>query len=103
MPKVWLPNWVSSDSMFRCNTRMAVITTIMENTPTRTPNSVSADRSLCATNAFMAIRKLSLSSALKMRIGTLDYGLRDHGTTGPRDHGTTGPRTTGPRTTDHSL
>src|SRR5437867_7524521 len=99
MPKVWLPNWVSSDSMFRCNTRMAVITTIMENTPTKTPNRVSVDRSLCATNAFMAIRKLSLSSALKIRIGTLDYGLR---TRGPRDHGTTGLRTTdhGPLTTD---
>ena len=66
MAKVWLPNWVSSDSTLRCNTRMAVMTTMMENTPTSTPRSVSAERNLCATSAFMAIQKLSLSSARNM-------------------------------------
>jgi hypothetical protein len=42
---------------------MAVITTMMENTPINTPSSVSAERSLCAASAFMAIAKLSRTSA----------------------------------------
>jgi len=51
--------------MFDCNTRIAVITTMMGNTPTVTPSSVSAERSLCAASAFIAMRKLSCSSATK--------------------------------------
>ncbi len=46
-------------------TRMAVITTMMENTPTSTPSSVSAERSLCAASALMAMRKLSRSLGRK--------------------------------------
>jgi hypothetical protein len=39
--------------MLLCITRMAVITTMMEKTPTSTPSSVRAERSLCAA---MAVR-----------------------------------------------
>ncbi len=42
---------------------MAVITTMMEKTPTSTPSSVSAERSLCAARALMAMKKLSSNSA----------------------------------------
>ena len=63
MAKVWLPNWLSPVSALRFNTRMAVMTTMMENTPINTPSRVSAERSLCAVSAFMAIEKLSWISA----------------------------------------
>ena len=43
--------------------RIAVITTIIEKTPTNTPSNVSAERSLCAAMAFNAIKQHSLSSA----------------------------------------
>src|SRR5260221_13805203 len=51
--------------MLFCSTRIAVITTIMENTPTSTPSNVSPERSLCAASALIAMRKLSLISARK--------------------------------------
>ena len=50
MAKVWLPNWLKLFSTFRSSTRMAVITTMMENTPINTPSSVSAERSMCASD-----------------------------------------------------
>jgi hypothetical protein len=40
---VWLPIRLNSDSMLAFNTRMAVITTIIEKTPMRTPSNVSAE------------------------------------------------------------
>src|SRR4051794_33129792 len=49
--------------MFFCKMRMAVITTMIENTPTSTPSSVSAERSLCAEMALRAIKQLSFNSA----------------------------------------
>ena len=49
-------------------TRMAVMTTIIENTPTRTPSSVRAERSLCAARALIAMRKLSRNSASNMEV-----------------------------------
>src|SRR6266568_1820958 len=61
--KVWLPKRLSCFSMSLCITRMAVITTMIENTPTKTPSNVSPERSLWAASAPMAIRKLSRSSA----------------------------------------
>src|SRR5450631_2483283 len=60
---VSLPSELNCRSMLLCITRIAVITTMMENTPTSTPSSVSAERSLCAAIAPMAIEKLSRSSA----------------------------------------
>ena len=45
--------------MLLCITRIAVMTTMMENTPTSTPSSVSAERNLCAASAPMAMKKLS--------------------------------------------
>src|SRR5476649_333004 len=61
--KVSLPSELNCRSMLLCMTRMAFITTMMENTPTSTPSSVSAERSLCAVIAPMAIVKLSRASA----------------------------------------
>src|SRR3954468_23380830 len=60
--KVWLPSRLISFSILFCITRMAVMTTMMEKTPTRTPSSVRADLSLCAAMAPMAMRMLSFSS-----------------------------------------
>ena len=54
--------------MLFCMTRMAVITTMMEKTPTSTPSNVSAERNLCAASALIAIRKLSLISARRIRL-----------------------------------
>src|SRR5450631_2721094 len=59
---VSLPSELNCRSMLLCITRIAVITTMMENTPTSTPSSVSAERSLCAAIAPMAIVKLSRAS-----------------------------------------
>ena len=50
-------------SMSLCMTRMAVITTMMEKTPTSTPSKVRAERSLCAARAVIAVKKLSFNSA----------------------------------------
>ena len=47
--------------------RMVVMTTMMEKTPTMTPSKVSAERSLCAASAPIAMRKLSFTSAAKIR------------------------------------
>ena len=47
-------------------TLMAVITTMIEKTPINTPNSVSAERSLCVVSALMAMVKLSRSSASRI-------------------------------------
>ena len=44
------------------------MTTMMEKTPTSTPSSVSAERSLCAARALIAMRKLSLISARRIRV-----------------------------------
>src|SRR5262245_40796898 len=66
--KVWLPSWASSVSMFCCSTRIAVITTMIENTPTSTPSTVRPDRSLCVRNACSAMRKLSVISAAYMGV-----------------------------------
>ena len=54
-------------------TRMAVITTMMENTPTSTPSNVRAERRLCAATALMAMWKLSRSPAsrMMMRLGSM--------------------------------
>src|ERR1035438_1600094 len=60
---VWLPSVLSCAAMLLCITRMAVITTMMENTPTNTPSSVNDERNLCAVMAPMAIMKLSRASA----------------------------------------
>src|SRR5579863_10012536 len=60
--KVSLPSELNCRSMLLCNTRIAVITTIIENTPTSAPNSVSAERSLCAAMAVTAIEALSRAS-----------------------------------------
>ena len=49
--------------MLLWNTRIAVITTIMEKTPTRIPSKVSDERSLCAAIASNAIIQLSRTSA----------------------------------------
>ena len=65
--KVWSPSWLSSDSTKLCMTRMAVITTMMENTPMSTPNKVRPDRSLWAATALTAMRKLSRNSASRNR------------------------------------
>ncbi len=46
--------------------RMVVMTTMMEKTPTMTPRRVRAERSLCATRAPMAMRKLSFTSAARI-------------------------------------
>jgi hypothetical protein len=70
--KVCDPSWPNSFSILLCITRIAVITTMIENTPTSTPTSVSAERSLCAARALIAIRKLSLTSA-----GRMSHSLRD--------------------------
>src|SRR5581483_5539502 len=59
------PNWPTSDSMRDCMARIAVMTTMMEKTPTNTPSNVSAERSLCAASAPIAMRKLSRNSAMK--------------------------------------
>ena len=64
MANVWLPSSLSPVSTLCFNTRMAVITTMMENTPINTPRRVSAERSLCARSAFMAMEKLSRASAI---------------------------------------
>src|SRR5579872_4983757 len=69
------PNWSRLDSMSFCIALMAVITTIIENTPTNTPSKVSAERSLCAASALIAIRKLSFSSARKT-LKALDREVR---------------------------
>src|SRR5262249_35994710 len=61
--KVWLPSWLIFSSISLCMTRMAVITTMMEKTPTSTPSSVSAERNLWEANAPKAMRKLSRNSA----------------------------------------
>src|SRR6266581_8050315 len=61
--KVWLPKRLSCFSMSLCITRMAVITTMIEKTPTKTPSNVNPERSLWAASAPMAMRKLSRSSA----------------------------------------
>ena len=61
--KVWLPSELNCCSMLLSITRIAVITTMMENTPTSTPSSVSAERSVCAAIALMAMEKLSRASA----------------------------------------
>src|ERR1700733_13225229 len=62
---VSLPSELNCRSMFACITRIAVITTMMENTPTNTPRSVKAERSLCAATAPKAIRQLSRTSEIK--------------------------------------
>ena len=46
-------------SMLCFRTRIAVITTMMEKTPIRTPSNVSAERNLCADSAVIAMEKLS--------------------------------------------
>ncbi len=69
---VWLPSWLISVSMFCLSTRIAVITTMMEKTPINTPSSVSAERSLCAASAFMAIVKLSFASA-SSKVGCVKF------------------------------
>ena len=63
---VWVPNWFICSSMLLCMTRMAVMTTMIEKTPTSTPSNVSAERSLWAASAPIAMRKLSRSSAAKV-------------------------------------
>jgi len=68
--KVWLPSELNLLSMSLCMTRIAVITTMMENTPTSTPSSVSAERNVCARIAPIAMRKLSTASASN-RVGFL--------------------------------
>src|SRR5438093_4432007 len=60
--KVLLPNWLICFSMSLCITRIAVMTTMMEKTPTNTPSRVRAERSLWAARAPMAIKKLSFTS-----------------------------------------
>src|ERR1035437_7690642 len=60
--KVSPPSELNCRSMLLCITRIAVITTMMENTPTSTPSSVSAERSLCAAIAPKAMRQLSRAS-----------------------------------------
>ena len=79
MANVWLPNWLSPVSAVRFNTRMAVMTTMMENTPINTPSRVSADRSLCAVSAFMAMEKLSRTSASSKAAMTMLWGDIAHG------------------------
>src|ERR1017187_226578 len=69
---VWPPSELMCVSILFCMTRIAVITTMMENTPTKTPSKVSAERSLCAVTALMAMRKLSRSSAKNMVV-PLDF------------------------------
>src|ERR1051325_3729762 len=64
--KVWLPSWLMWLSMSFCMTRIAVITTMIENTPTNTPSRVRAERNLCAVSAPMAMKKLSRTSASRM-------------------------------------
>src|SRR3954465_6667372 len=61
--KVFTPSSAIDDSILFCRMRIAVMTTMIEKTPTITPRSVSAERSLCAATAFSAITQLSLSSA----------------------------------------
>src|SRR5882724_8248313 len=48
--------------MLSCMTRMAVMTTMIENTPTRMPSNVKPERSLCTASAFNAIQRLSRNS-----------------------------------------
>src|SRR5262245_50126685 len=69
--KVWLPSWVNSFSMSLCMTRIAVMTTMMEKTPTSTPSKVRLERNLWAASALMAMRKLSRSSAAMMVVRLL--------------------------------
>src|SRR5438094_451725 len=61
--KVFTPSSAIDDSILFCKMRIAVMTTMIEKTPTNTPSNVSADRSLCAEMALRAIKQLSLSSA----------------------------------------
>src|SRR5450432_1430134 len=75
---VWLPRVLNCAAMLLCITRMAVITTMMENTPTSTPSSVSDERNLCAAIAPMAIEKLSRASA-RMLIRCLLISQGVHG------------------------
>ncbi len=48
--------------MLLCNTRMAVMTRMIENTPTSTPSNVRAERSLWAVMAPSAMLRLSRAS-----------------------------------------
>src|SRR3954470_16316203 len=74
---VFTPSSAIDDSILFCNTRIAVITTMMEKTPTNTPSSVSAERSLCAAMAFNAIKQHSFSSARHISgLRIWDCGLR---------------------------
>ena len=61
--KVWLPKRLSCFSISLFITRIAVMTTMIEKTPTKTPSNVRAERNLCAASAAIAMRKLSVSSA----------------------------------------
>src|SRR5438045_2136450 len=60
--KVLLPSWPSSCSIWFFIARIAVMTRMMEKTPTSTPRRVRPERSLWVARALMAIRKFSPSS-----------------------------------------
>ena len=72
--KVLLPSRLRCCSISFCITRMAVMATIIEKTPTNTPNNVRDERSLCETRAFIAMRKDSRISASK-KVGLLSFTL----------------------------
>src|ERR1039457_4697579 len=83
---VWLPSVLNCAAMLLCITRMAVITTMMENTPTSTPSSVNDERNLCAVIAPMAIVKLSRASEkMLMRRLFIEQGVHGvHARRAPR-------------------
>src|SRR5437870_4489362 len=62
MANVFAPKSASDDSILLCRTRIAVMTTMIEKTPTSTPRRVNAERNLCVATALSAIRQLSFTS-----------------------------------------